>query len=926
MRTEDGYIIQKCLDGDVAAFGLLVDKYKGSVYALAYTKLGNFHDAQDITQEVFLKAYQKLRTLQQWDKFLSWLYAITSNLCKDFLRSKASRPDGEYVADQEKERLDRISMCSYQDDQIHLTLQEALSGLPEIHRQVLTLHYLGGMSCREIAQFLGASPHAIAMRLNRARAKLRKEMLAMMNTSFEQQKLHPAFTLNIVEVIQRTRIQSNPQTPAVPIGIAAATLLTLSMLCLIVPFDRVPAVGKLVGAPISSETKITEVGEMPVDVVMLSETSIVSSGDGKKDLMKNSQPTNEVRAANAHTEVKTDSRNEPMARLGNGTVHKIAYSPDGKLIAVMGAIGIWLYDAETLTEVGMISGGTAAIAFSLDGQTLASGSRSDRTVHLWDVQTQKRVGSLQFPGRRGVTALSYSPDGKTLAVGYGNGDIVMWDPKTHEKTALLDTNSSVLSTLAFSPNGKLLASGGSEDPTISLWDVQTQTLMGSFDGHTRHDGAIPDSEVSAVVFSPDGKTLASGSSIDDTVRLWDVANRAQIALLTELETDELESINSVTFSPNGAILASASDDTTIRLWDAHTQRRLGVIETDAGGVTSIAFHPADGKTLASLNGQFERGLRKGGDMALRLWNVKTRKQIAVARNHTAAIESVAFSPDGALLASAHHDGVVRLWDRQIQKQIATLTGHKAAVRSVTFSPDGTLLASGGKDRARLWNVRKRKQIAAFKHKEIVESVAFSPDGKTLASVDESCIRLWDTRRKREVGALGKEPPREGPIRFRSTIRSVVFSPDGTLLASGGIDNTLRLWNVQKRKEIFMHERAKSGDILAVTFSPDGKTLASAGTHKEINLWHVAEQELIATLNTQAIIWTLAFSPKGRFLAADVGAKIRVWDMKTLAEVTTLEGGVWPVYSIVFSSDGKKVVAGSLDGTIRFWDTAGFRDD
>ena len=105
MRTEDGHIIQKCLDGDAAAFGLLVDKYKGSVYALAYAKLGDFHDAQDMTQEVFLKAYRKLRTLKRWDRFLSWLYAITSNSCKDFLRSKANRPDEEYISDQEQECL-----------------------------------------------------------------------------------------------------------------------------------------------------------------------------------------------------------------------------------------------------------------------------------------------------------------------------------------------------------------------------------------------------------------------------------------------------------------------------------------------------------------------------------------------------------------------------------------------------------------------------------------------------------------------------------------------------------------------------------------------------------------------------------------------------------------------------------------------------
>ncbi|MDE0185432.1 MAG: sigma-70 family RNA polymerase sigma factor [Candidatus Poribacteria bacterium] len=941
MRTEDGYIIQKCLDGDAAAFGLLVDKYKGSVYALAYTKLGNFHDAQDITQEVFLKAYQKLRTLKQCDKFLSWLYAITSNSCKDFLRSKASRPDGEYVADQEQECLDKISICSYQEDEIHLTLQEALSELPEIHRQVLTLHYLGGMSCREIARFLGASPHAIAMRLNRARAKLKKEMLTMMDTSFEQQKLHPAITLNIVEAIQRTRIQSSPQTPAVPIGIAAVSLLTFSMLCLIVPFDQVAAIGKLIGTPLPSETKVADIGEIPVDVVMLSDTSVISSGDGKKDLMKNSQPTNEVRLANAHTEVDTNGRNEPTARLGNGVVTRLAYSPDGKLIAVMGAIGIWIYDAESLTEVGMIARGARTIAFSPDGRTLASGHR-DRTIYLWDVSTQKPVGSLLFPGRRGVTTLSYSLDGKTLAVGYGNGNIALWDTATQQKTALLDTDSSILWTLAFSPDGKLLASGGCENPEISLWDVQTRTLMGSFDGHPRLDGWVPDSGVSSVAFSPDGKTLASGSVIDGTLRLWDVANRAQIALLSQSDTDELEDINDIAFSPNGAILASASDDDTIRLWDVHNQMRLGVINTNAGGVTSIAFRP-DGKTLASLNcRRAATAGHKGGDMALRLWSVRTRRQIAAVQNHTAAIESVALSPDGSFLASAHHDGIIGLWDMQTQKRIATLRGHKAAVRSVVFSPDGTLLASGGRDRARLWNVRKRRQVVAFKHKVIVEAVAFSPDGKTLATVDESCIRLWDTRRKRAVGVLGQEPSRRGtgfwdrmyskwilredPVNWQphvSIIQAIAFSPDGTLLASGGIDNTFRLWNVQQRQEIFTHKQTNSGNIFAVAFSPDGNSLASAGTEKEVHLWHVGKRKLTGSLKVSERIKALAYSPDGRFLAAAVGGEVSVWDMKNQAEVLSLDVSAT---SIVFSHDGKTLVAGSLDGTIRIWDTAGFGNE
>lgn len=944
MRTEDGYVIQKCLDGDAAAFGLLVDKYKGSVYALAYTKLGNFHDAQDITQEVFLKAYQKLRTLKQCDRFLSWLYAITSNSCKDFLRSKASRPDGDYLADQEKEYLDKISMYSYQGDEIHLTLQEALSELPEIHRQVLTLHYMGGMSCREIAQFLGASPHAIAMRLNRARAKLKKEMLTMMDTSFEQRKLHPAFTLNIVEAIQRTRIQSSPQTPAVPIGIAAVSLLTLSMLFLIVPFDQVPAVGKLIGTPLPSETKVNEIGEIPVDVVMLSDTSVVSSGDGKKDLMKNSQPTNEVRLANAHAEVDTNGRNEPTARLGKGVVTRLAYSPDGKLIAVMGAIGIWLYDAESLTEVGMIARGASTIAFSPDGRTLASGHR-DRTIYLWDVSAQRRIGSLTLPSK-GVTALTYSLDGHTLAVGFGYGKIALWDMCTQRQTTLLDTASKFVWTLAFSPDGQLLASGGYEDPTISLWDVQTQALVGSFE---EGDTGEHNHGVSSVVFSPDGKAIASGSGFSNTVHLWAVATRQQIARLPMHDVDEEhEGVNDVAFSPNGSILASASDDSIIRMWDTRTLERIGKLETKSGGVTSISFHP-DGNTLVSLNGRVApTEIQLGGDMSLRIWEVKSRKQIAVAQDHSPSVSSVALSPDGELLAVGCHNGVVDLWDVRNKKRIDSLRGHAAKVQCVVFSPDGRLLASSASELAHLWNIRNRKQIAVFNHTAIVESMSFSPDGKTLACVDDTCIRLWDTRRKRAKSLLGQVPsprkagflerlwskwvhgetPVESPV-YSGTIASIEFSPDGKLLISGGIDNTVRLWDVRKRREIFTAEPDKKGMkyavINSVAFSPDGNTFASAGTHGEIQLWSVAEHRLIETLDIGEWINALDFSPDGRFLAAAVTtkAKVRIWDMKTREELTALDASA---SSLVFSRDGKTLVAGSLDGTIRIWDTAGFRGD
>ena len=154
VRTEDGYIIQQCLDGDTAAFGLLVDKYRKSVYALAYSKMGDFHDAQDITQEAFIKAYRNLRILRRWENFMGWLYRITSNLCKDWHKSKSRRPDRDFVEDQNPDIMANQSMDSYREAMLYESLQEALNSLPEIYRQMLTLHYFGGMKVKEMARFL----------------------------------------------------------------------------------------------------------------------------------------------------------------------------------------------------------------------------------------------------------------------------------------------------------------------------------------------------------------------------------------------------------------------------------------------------------------------------------------------------------------------------------------------------------------------------------------------------------------------------------------------------------------------------------------------------------------------------------------------------------------------------------------------------
>ncbi|MEH2202544.1 MAG: AAA-like domain-containing protein [Nostoc sp.] len=279
--------------------------------------------------------------------------------------------------------------------------------------------------------------------------------------------------------------------------------------------------------------------------------------------------------------------------------------------------------------------------------------------------------------------------------------------------------------------------------------------------------------VNSVVFSSDGKTLASASD-DKTIKLWNLDTHKEITTLR----GHSYSVNSIVFSPDGKTLASASGDKTIKLWNLDTHKEITTLRGHSYSVNSIVFSP-DGKTLASAS----------GDSTIKLWNLDTHKEITTLKGHSSWVNSVVFSPDGKTLASASSDNTIKLWNLNTDKEITTLSRHSNWVNSVVFSSDGKTLASASGDNTiKLWNLNTGKEITTLKgHSDSVNSVVFSPDGKTVASASsDNTIKLWNLDRRRQITTLSGHS---------SWVYSVVFSPDGKTLASASGDKTITLWNL-----------------------------------------------------------------------------------------------------------------------------------
>jgi WD40 repeat protein/serine/threonine protein kinase len=440
--------------------------------------------------------------------------------------------------------------------------------------------------------------------------------------------------------------------------------------------------------------------------------------------------------------------------------------------------------------------------------------------------------------------------------------------------------------VVFSPDGKRLASSG------KVWDAQTgQELL-----------ALPGTNPSGhgLAYSFDGKRLAT-SSKGNTVKVWNAQTGHEILSLI----GHSEVIYCVAYSPDGKRLATASEDKTVKLWDAHIGKELLSFKGLNG---PVAFSP-DSKRLATTSGDYN---------GVRVLDTQTGQELLTLLGPTG--HGLAYSPDGKRLASGSGYGIVTVWD--------AMTGHELLaikesnhVNAIAYSPDGKRLASTSLREVKVWDALTGRELLSLKGSS--HSVAFSPDGKRLATVSKGGIKILDTTTNPESRTLKGHT---------SWVTSVVFSPDCKRLTTAS-GETVKVWDARTSQELLSLKGHTSG-VNKVAFSGDGKRLASASDDKTVKVWDAQTgKELLTFKGHTSHVVSVAFSPDSTRLASsssltglcgpagDPGepGEVKIWDSHSGQELLTLKGHRRFVNSVAFSPDGKRLATLSRDNTVKVWD-------
>ncbi len=536
--------------------------------------------------------------------------------------------------------------------------------------------------------------------------------------------------------------------------------------------------------------------------------------------------------------------------------------------------------------------GVLGVDISPDGQTIATSS-PDRTIKLW-----KRDGTLlkTLTGNKAaVFKVKFSPDGEIIASICIDGAIKLWKlDGTLLKT--FTAHEGAVWDVAFNASGNMIVSGGA-DGAIKVWKLDSNIYSNIYTKNPAYPSLTikgHSAGVWGVAFSPDDSMIASASD-DSTIKLFQTDGT-----LIKTFTGHQSSVWDIAFSPDGRTIISSSEDKTIKLWQLDGTVRK-TFTGHGAGVMAISISK-DGKIIASGS----------ADKTVKLWT-REGNLLDTLKKHDAGVWDVAMSDDNKLIASGSLDSSVKLWQPQ-SKFLKTFNIHDGTVWGVKYSPDGKTIASASGDKTiKLWK-QDNKIITIKASNAAINFIAFSPDGNTLASADaDKNINLWQLQ---NINKNSTSIPALTLTGHNSEVKSISFSPDGEILASGSGDKTIKLW--KRDGTLLKTLSGHTARVMMVVFNPKGNLIASSSADGSIKIWS-RDGSLLSTLTGHsAAVWGVNFSPDGKMIAsAGVDGSIKLWktDGSLIRNITINQ----PAFSCLdFSPNGQLIAVGTWQNTVQLW--------
>ena len=726
--------------------------------------------------------------------------------------------------------------------------------------------------------------------------------------------------------------------------------------------------------------------------------SICLSKDGKLLAISHSEGTVNIWNVMTHEFLFNHQGN-------TGGVNSVAISPDDKLIVCGGQDNnVMLFSAagEVCTFQGH-SGPVRSVAFSPDGKFVVSASQ-DHTLKIWnleglreeytlkDLREDTNVHSLESTGATFISMV-VSPDAKYLVTGSHDGNVKIWNLQARRDESSMVRHHGIVSVVAISGDSKYIVTG-SDDCSIMVWGYRNRRFKFDMKGHT--------SQITSIALGKDLKNFITGSD-DQSLRFWNFENRNQqfelgkhnskitaIALNSEetlvivgyedstiklwdvptedekntenntnfknkLYSGELKGhrakVTSVALSKDGKLIASGSDDTSVKIWHLSSKREECTLISHTKKVNSVAF-TNDGKSVISASDdntvkfwniearREEFFFRHAGrvtsvavtwndkyivsgsaDMTMRVWNLKEEREECTLTGHIGAVLALAAGPDSSFLVSGSADKSIKVWNIKERTPERILPLHKNKVTCMRISHDGMHLVSGSADKSvKIWSIHGRKEELEIQHSAFITSVAVSPNNQfVVSSSTDCCLKIYDTKRQQEIPNI--------PDYHGKEVHSIAVDCNSKWIVTGSADSVCYVYSIDLNAVEFKFTKHEK-EVRAVAISPDGKFVASGSDDQTIKYWHLEGGELVCSFaGHRNRVLAVAVSLDGLFVVSgSMDTTVRIWSIKHKKEEFALNGHAQNVNSVAITPDCLFIVSGSSDKTVKIWSIAARKEE